>query len=284
MDRELINRIGFMQGRFSSPVNGKIQSFPWDNWKEEFMLAHQLGFSLMEWTIDHIRLYENPLMTKEGQHTIKGLMAKFSMRINSLTGDCFMQAPFYKKLGREREDLLTDFENIIRNSADIGISNILIPLVDEGRLENAEQMENLSDGLKQMKALLRKMNMRISFESDFIPQDLTNFINQFDSENFGITYDIGNSASLGYDFREEFKLYGNRIVNIHVKDRTMGGGSVPLGEGSADLAGVVNALENMGYQGHYILQTARAIDNNHGWVLKEYRDRVLKYLDGVKVK
>ena len=28
-----------MQGRLSSLVNGHIQAFPWDNWKDEFSLA-----------------------------------------------------------------------------------------------------------------------------------------------------------------------------------------------------------------------------------------------------
>ena len=32
-------KIGFMQGRLSSKVNGKIQAFPWESWKEEFEIA-----------------------------------------------------------------------------------------------------------------------------------------------------------------------------------------------------------------------------------------------------
>jgi hexulose-6-phosphate isomerase len=45
-----MNEIGFMQGRLCAPVDGKIQAFPWDHWRDEFPLAQRFGFPLMEWT------------------------------------------------------------------------------------------------------------------------------------------------------------------------------------------------------------------------------------------
>ena len=44
---------------------------------------------------------------------------------------------------------------------------------------------------------------------------------------------------------------------MHVKDRIRGGGTVPLGTGSADLAAVFAGLERVDYQGDVILQVAR---------------------------
>ena len=44
--------IGFMQGRFSPLVNGKIQAFPWDSWSEEFFVANENDFNIIEWTLD----------------------------------------------------------------------------------------------------------------------------------------------------------------------------------------------------------------------------------------
>ncbi len=61
------NRIGFMQGRLSPLVDGRIQAFPWTAWKDEFPIAAQNGLRLMEWTLDQDRLYENPLLTEQGQ-------------------------------------------------------------------------------------------------------------------------------------------------------------------------------------------------------------------------
>ncbi len=87
------SRIGFMQGRLSPVINGKIQEFPWKSWRQEFDIASRLGFSLMEWTLDQERLYESPLMTEIGQLEIIKLSHNYGIRIPSLTGDCFMQSP-----------------------------------------------------------------------------------------------------------------------------------------------------------------------------------------------
>src|SRR3989344_3268068 len=69
-----VNRVGFMQGRLSPLVNGKIQAFPWDHWRDEFITAQRHGFPLMEWTLDQDRLHENPLMTQPGRVEIRRLM------------------------------------------------------------------------------------------------------------------------------------------------------------------------------------------------------------------
>jgi len=88
--------IGFIQGRLSPIVDGKIQAFPWNHWINEFSLAERNNFNLIEWTLDQELLYENPLMTKNGQNKIKDFKSKYKIAIDSLTGDCLMQAPFFK--------------------------------------------------------------------------------------------------------------------------------------------------------------------------------------------
>lgn len=252
-----MNPIGIMQGRLSPPSDGKMQSFPWSSWKEEFPLAKECGFQLIEWALDQDRLYENPLMTKSGRQEIRSLIEMHGIQIWSLTGNCFMQAPFYKANGERKSTLLNDFKNIILSCSHVGIGNILIPLVDDGRLGNSSQEKSLFEGLSEVTPLLEKFKMQISFESDFEPDRLAKFIGMLEPEFFGMTYDIGNSASLGYDAGEEISAYGERIVNVHVKDRVKGNGTVPLGQGDANFETVFSALKKISYMGPLILQVAR---------------------------
>jgi len=276
------HKIGFMQGRFSPLINGSIQAFPWPYWSDEFMLAERNRFHIMEWTLDHDRLYENPVMNVKGQKTIRSLIETHDITIPSLTGDCFMEAPFYKVSGEIKDSLLTDLKNVIEASAVVGIRNILIPLVDGGRLENEQQENILLQGLSDLMPIIKRSKVSISFESDFPPEQLFAFINKLDDKYFGITYDIGNSAAKGYISKEEIDLYGHRIINVHVKDRVLGGGTVPLGKGDADIFGVFQSLYKKGYKGNYILQTARAADEKHEEVLCGYRDMVSDWLDAVE--
>ena len=132
-----LDRIGFMQGRLSAMVDGKIQAFPWNEWREEFPRAKALGLTRMEWTIDQDRLRENPLTTAAGQTEIRDLSRHNALRISSLTGDCFMQAPFWKTDGEAQKALVADLDLVLASCSTLGIEFVVIPLVDNGKIENA---------------------------------------------------------------------------------------------------------------------------------------------------
>ena len=273
-----MQKIGFMQGRLSAIVDGRIQSFPWTCWQDEFEQGAKLGFGLMEWTLDQERLYENPLLTQAGQAEIRSLCQRYQFEIASLTGDCFMQAPFWKVQGVEREALEQDFVAITKSCAAVGISMLVIPLVDKGSLDNPEEEEVLVAYLQRQAGFLADNGLRVIFESDFKPPELARFIGRLDPSLFGINYDMGNSASLGFNPAEEIAAYGARIVNVHIKDRVFNGTTVPLGTGNADFMVVFAALASVGYAGNYILQTARAADGDHASALCRYRDMAVAWL------
>jgi L-ribulose-5-phosphate 3-epimerase len=272
-------RIGFMQGRLSALVDGKIQAFPWNEWREELPRAKALGLTRMEWTIDQERLRENPLTTEGGRSAIMRLSRGNTVEIPSLTGDCFMQAPFWKAAGHAQEALVADLDLVLASSAAIGIEFVVIPLVDNGKIETPEQAEVLLRTLLDRSASLSRQGVKIVFESDLPPVELAQFIAKFPREIFGINYDVGNSAALGYDCGEEIAAYAPRILNVHVKDRLRGGTTVPLGAGAAELAKVIRLIETSGYRGQYILQTARAADGDHSGALARYRDMTVRWIE-----
>ena len=274
----MTTKIGFMQGRLCDQVDGKIQAFPWNNWEDEFSVAEYINVSLMEWTIDQENLYTNPLMTKEGQQKIKSLSSIHHVAIHSLTGDCFMQAPFWKSPADLESELQKDFLAVCDACLALKIEMIVLPLVDNGCLENIQQEDRLVDFLLSHEKYFEQKSIRILFESDFDPLSLKRFINRLPGGGFGINYDIGNSAALGFDPGDEFAAYGSRIVNVHVKDRVRGGTTVPLGSGNADFEHVFSELKNAKYSGNYILQTARAADGDHVAAIARYRDMVLGWV------
>jgi hexulose-6-phosphate isomerase len=265
-------RIGFMQGRLSPMVDGKIQAFPWRHWESEFEAAAAIGIPTMEWTLDQYRLHENPLLTRAGRERIADLTRTTGVEVASVTGDCFMQAPFYKAAGGERRRLLDDLDAVIDATAAVGAKLIVFPLVDNGSIEAAEHEAALRQGLRQVETRLRELDVRIAFESDFGPARLAGFIAGFPADVFGINYDIGNSASLGFDPDEEIGAYGERIDHVHVKDRVRGGTTVPLGTGDAKFERVFAGVRRAGYRGDFVLQTARAADGDHARALARYRD------------
>lgn len=274
-----MNDIGFMQGRLSEIIDGKIQCFPWKHWKEEFSLASELGILKMEWTLDQEDLYKNPIMTVSGREDIKDLCNLYSIEIPSLTGDCFMQAPFWKAKGANQINYKNDFKAILNACNLIGIGIIVVPLVDNGSINSPAEEDILVNFLNDITSYLKKNNMKIIFESDYSPIEFNRLIRRLDSSSFGVNYDIGNSASLGFNPIEEFSLFGDRIYNVHVKDRAIGGTTVPLGEGDADFNLVFNLLRLAKYSSNFVLQTARSDKGDHKGDLAKYKSMVVQWIE-----
>tara|TARA_Y100000816_G_scaffold292405_1_gene287490 strand:+ start:2540 stop:3376 length:837 start_codon:yes stop_codon:yes gene_type:complete len=259
-------KIGIMQGRLSPIYNNKIQSFPKYHWFTEFKKTKKLKLNSIEWTLDHKEILKNPINTKEGKQKILKLKKKYKINITSLTGDCFMQRPFWKETINKRKKLINILKLILENSSKIGIKKIILPLVDNGSIKNENQKKTLISTLKNLTPILKKNKQQILFELNFKPQQALKFIKKFNSTYFGINYDMGNSSSLGFRAKDEINAYGNYIKNVHIKDRYFKGTTVRLGKGDVDFDEVFYNLNKIKYEGNFILQTARS---NNGFHKKE---------------
>lgn len=274
------SNIGFMQGRLSKIRNNRIQSFPWDVWEDEFSRAFDLELFKMEWTIDSDRFEENPLITEHGNNAITSLISKYNIQIPSVTCDYFMENPPWKNNFSEvKENIISIFNGMNRIKSQI----LVIPLVDNSSIFDSNCLKIVKLFFTELIPEMSKYNLRIAFESDFTPKKLAEFIGEFDINYFGINYDIGNSASLGFNPTEEIKAYGTRIINVHVKDRKLSGNTVPLSEGDADFPRIFRLLHEENYRGNLILQTARSKEGRDAEVLVKYKRLVEDWWVGAKI-
>jgi L-ribulose-5-phosphate 3-epimerase len=254
----LENRIGFMQGRLSELTDGRIQSFPAKSWETEFVIARQNRLKLIEWTIDTLTYFQNPITNKVGIEKIAHLSNVNNVGVPSVTCDYYMENPHWDSNGIDIEG---DLIEIIEAMPMIGAHILVLPLVDNSSISDKQNID--LDFFSGLTSRLSNRNVRIAFELDLEPDSALRFIESFNPEHFGINYDIGNSASLGFNPREEISKYGHRILNVHIKDRLLGGSTVPLGLGSADFKSVLEELQRSSFPGNFILQTARATDGDH---------------------
>lgn len=253
--------IGFMQGRLTPPVDGKIQSFPWNGWRAEFEIAQKLNLQLMEWTLDYDNIYINPLMLPDGRKEIIQLSKIHGIEITSLTADFIMQSPSWKSsdivLSNFNKAMIIDVAICFK---EINGKIIVVPLVDTSSIKNNEEEKAVLDLFMELAEIFDPLGIQIAFESDFEPKRLKKFIGHFSgTKNVGINYDMGNSASYGFNPIEEFYEYGDSIINVHIKDRKFRGPTVRLGDGDVDFPEVFESFMKIGYRGNYILQTARSI-------------------------
>ena len=259
-----------MQGRLSQPHNGKIQSFPILSWENEFREAKKLSLKFIEWTLDNKNLMKNPLLTSSGQKKIKKLSKKNNIKVVSITGDCFMQKPFWKSNKLTRNILISQMKKIISCASKLKIKFVILPLVDNGSIKILSHKKILINELNKMNNFLKKKKVQVLFETDMSPKENSKFLLNFNKKYFGINYDIGNSAGLNYDPIDEFKEYAKSIKNIHIKDRKKFGNTVPLGEGNAKFELVAKLCKKYDYKGNFIIQAARKKTGKETETIKDY--------------
>jgi hexulose-6-phosphate isomerase len=196
-------------------------------------------------------------MTDSGKAEIKKVIASTGVRIDYVCADIFMQQP----LVRMTEDTISQnkeyLASILNNAKEVGAIGVEIPFVDNSTIKSETEKQEFIDVMQGAFNLAKDLDMKISLETDLPPIAFKELLEHIDLDYIQANYDIGNSASLGFDPNEELEAYGNKILNVHVKDRKLGGTTVPLGTGSADVKRVFQKLNEIGYSGGITMQAAR---------------------------
>ena len=259
-----------MQGRLLPKILGQFQCFPAGVWEQEFKLCKKLGINKIEFIFDDFFLPLNPLLNIDGIKKIKKLEKKFSVKVNSICADYFMKYPIYEKNNYKRLLITNVLKNLFQSASKLNIKNIVLPCVDSSSLNSYDKIKIFIKEIKKLEKFLDKKKIYLSIESDLNPKKFNSLMNNFKSKYVSINYDIGNSAALGYDFKEELNLYHNKISEVHIKDRKLNGPSVLIGTGAAKIKEVINFLNKKNYKGDYVFQLYR--DQNGFNIFKKQLD------------
>ena len=256
----LTNEIGIMQGRLSPRIDGKIQAYPASTWQIEFEIAQEIGYAAIEWIVEK-PVEINALMTDSGKAEIKKVIASTGVRIDYVCADIFMQQPLVRMTEETKSQNKDYLLEILKNAKEVGALGVEIPFVDNSSIKNDREKQEFIDAMQDAFKLAKDLDLKISLETDLPPKEFKELLENIGLDYVLANYDIGNSASLGFDPGEELENYGLRILNVHVKDRKLGGTTVPLGTGNAKIDYVFLKLKEIGYSGGLTMQAARG-DND----------------------
>ena len=273
-----MSKIGIMQGRLSPPENGRFQCFPRNSWREEFQRAQEAGLDCIEWIDDTYGADVNPLRTEQGIKEMQNLAKQTGVGVLSICADSFMEEPLIRCTPAQLAQRLNLLRHLLQQSKKLGVQHVGIPFVDNSALKTADEIKEAADAINTVLPEANALGVEIQLETNLAPiqqPDLLKLV-----PGVKITYDIGNSSSLGYDPREEFAAYGNEIGSVHMKDRLRGAGTVPLGEGDADLDAVAVGLRAIKYKGLFILQVARQTDGQEVEWARHNKEFVLSHFHG----
>lgn len=251
------NNIGVMQGRLLSKYQGRYQAHPVDYWQDEFFQAKKFNLDCIEFILDFNDAERNPLLTKGGPSEIIELSSETGVVVKTICADYFMEAPLHSIEESIANKSYKILQRLIDVAVKISITDIVVPCVDQSTLNNKEAVERFIVQMKKIIPTLEKQSINLSLETDMAPKPFIELLDKLNSRNITVNYDIGNSAALGFDSDEELEAYGDKISDIHIKDRVLNGGPVILGEGNADFDRFFNKLKEFDYNGPFIMQAYR---------------------------
>ncbi len=252
-----MNPIGIMQGRLSPPTGGLIQSFPVERWRDEFALAREAGLDCIEWVYDAETEAVSPLRTEGGVAEIRRLVEKAGVAVWSVCADYYMARRLVAPGGVPREDAVEHLSSLVARVSLLGARYVVLPFVDGASLRSSRELAGLLVLLKSVLPVAERVGVELHLETDLSPGDLVEVLESVSHPLVRANYDIGNSAALGHDPVEELTLLGPWLGSTHVKDRVLGGGTVPLGSGAADFPTSFRLICAAGFRGPFVLQAAR---------------------------
>ena len=251
------NPIGVMQGRLLPKYKGHYQAHPMGYWQDEFPKAAELGLDCIEFILDYNDAEQNPLMTQEGCKEIQAVCERTGVKVMSVCADYFMEAPLHSENNQKAEQSIEVLQQLLKTAAELGVRDIVIPCVDQSSIQNQQERTRFIEVLSTVIPDAVRNGVNLSLETDLDAKQFGKLLSSLDSPKVTVNYDIGNSASLGYNPIDELSAYGERISDIHIKDRPLGGGSVKLGTGNANIPESLKLMESFNYSGPLIMQAYR---------------------------
>ena len=138
----------------------------------------------------------------------------------------------------------------IEVAAAMGVKIILIPFFGKGDLKNDPAGLDASiAALKRLAPAAENAGVILALENWLSAGDNLKILERVGSPAVRVYYDVGNSQDAGHPIFDEIRLLGARIAEFHAKDT-----KDLYGKGSMDFPAVRKAMEDIGYDGWFVIE------------------------------
>ena len=237
----------------------------------------------IEWIYEKPHEDANPMASDEGVAEMRRLIAETGVRVSSICEDYYMEKLLIADDGTPNVAVVDHLRWLIGRAGVMGITYIVLPFVDASSLKTDAQIDGLIALLKSLAPKAQDAGVELHLETDLNPQKFSALLKSVGSNVVRANFDIGNSAALGFDPHEELTALAPYLGSVHVKDRVLGGGTVPLGSGNADFETCFRMIAKTGFDRWFVLQVARGEDGDEvPWTVAN-REFVERHLAGLSV-
>lgn len=246
--------LSIIQGRLTE--SEILQNFPNSDWRREFELAREAGYTSIEWIRDSSPNKNNPMWQEDFEPSeIETVSILNGVSVRSICDD-YVQMCNWERLTAEQLTLLIDL--IIRASK-IGAKTIVYPLFCDAEITNRSQLSAFKKHIRVLSSIAAMQGVKIVLELSAPVSSLIAFFEEIQYPNVGFCLDTGNLYAAGVssiDILDCPKL-AKMTWHVHIKDRDTSCNNVVLGEGNVNFNLVLSKLITNGYMGLLVTETSR---------------------------
>ena len=169
-------------------------------------------------------------------------------------------------------------EQTIEATRQLDTTVILLAFFSRGDLRDGDgnlkqkDLDVVVERLKDAAPKAKEHGVILGLENTLSARQNLDILERVKSDSVLVYYDIGNSTNNGYDVPAEIRLLGDRMCQIHFKDRRD-----YLGEGRIEMEPVAEALDAINYDGWIVLETS-APSGDHAGDFRRNADYVRRLL------
>ena len=128
---------------------------------------------------------------------------------------------------------------------------LLVPFFGPWALKTRDEMDYTGAALRELAPEAAKAGVILGLENTISAEDNVRIMEQSQSKNVLVYYDVGNSTIAGFDVVKEIRWLGkDRICQFHLKDNPH-----YLGEGEIQFTPIMRAIRDIGFSGYANLET-----------------------------
>jgi hexulose-6-phosphate isomerase len=144
--------------------------------------------------------------------------------------------------------------DLIEHSAELGVERVLLPLLEQAAVDTPELREEIVRSLKACAPVAERSGVVIGLEMEIAGSDYAALIERVGHPAVRAYYDTGNSTAQGFDIARDVEPLLPRLLAVHVKDRKLRAGSVPVGTGDANFDGFLRTVTRAGFTGDFVFE------------------------------
>lgn len=246
-------------------------------WETEsfFKEANRAGFSGVEINFCEDEGVLTKTTSLADANRIAHIAADYQLEITSISSELLTHYAFtssdvrLRKSGEEIGRRMIEFAV----EMDIKVINILPGIINKA-ISYEKAYEKSIESLRRLGDEAATAGVTIGVENtdnNFLPspKEFISFLDELDHSTVKAYFNIANALVTGYP-KHFIDSLGDRIIGVHVKDYHESiGGFMPVLEGDIDWPTVMNALQQISYNGYLISVPSRA----HKYVLERHMDR-----------